>query len=242
MMHTYKITGMTCEGCSKTVKEYLLSVDGITDVYIDLAQNTATITMQRHIPVATLQDALKNSKYGIEETEVKSQTVFAETEAEKITIKTFLPVFLIFGYILLATILVQWKSGGFDLMIWMQDFMAGFFLTFSFFKLLDVPAFAMSYMSYDIVAKKWYRYGYIYPFIELGLGILFLLSINPFAVNLFTLFIMSVSIIGVIQSMLTKRKFQCACLGAVFKLPLSKITLFEDGLMILMAAISLFMI
>ncbi len=55
------------------------------------------------------------------------------------------------------------------------------------------------------------------------------------------LIVMSVSIIGVIQSMLRKSKFQCACLGAVFKLPLSKITLLEDALMILMNGISLWM-
>lgn len=242
MTHTYRITGMTCDGCANTVRQRLLSISGITDVMIDLANNEAKIIMEKHIATADLRTALKDTKYQIEEKVENYQTTSSEPGEEPVTFKTFLPVFLIFGYISITTLLIQFNTGQFNFMQWMQQFMAGFFLTFSFFKLLDVPAFAMSYMSYDLIAKKWTGYGYIYPFIELGLGLLFLLSINPFAVNLITLVIMTISIIGVIQSMLAKRKFQCACLGAVFKLPLSKITLFEDGLMIMMSAISLFML
>jgi len=43
------------------------------------------------------------------------------------------------------------------------------------------------------------------------------------------------SIIGVLQSVLNKTKIQCACLGSVFKLPMSSVTMFEDGLMIVMS-------
>lgn len=46
---------------------------------------------------------------------------------------------------------------------------------------------------------------------------------------------MTVSIIGVLQSVLNKRKIQCACLGAVFKLPMSTVTIIEDALMITMS-------
>lgn len=46
---------------------------------------------------------------------------------------------------------------------------------------------------------------------------------------------MVVSIIGVLQSVLNKRKIQCACLGTVFNLPMSTVTIIEDGLMIAMS-------
>jgi hypothetical protein len=52
---------------------------------------------------------------------------------------------------------------------------------------------------------------------------------------------MSVSIIGVLQSVLNKSKIKCACLGAVFQLPMSTVTIVEDGLMIAMSASMLFL-
>ena len=114
--------------------------------------------------------------------------------------------------------------------------MAGFFLVFSFFKLLDVSNFAMSYSSYDIVARRWLSYGYVYPFLELGFGAAYLADFQPWATNVATLVVMGISTVGVAQSLLAHRKIRCACLGAVFNLPMSAVTLIEDLLMIGMAA------
>jgi hypothetical protein len=50
---------------------------------------------------------------------------------------------------------------------------------------------------------------------------------------------MSVSLIGVVQSVLNKRQIRCACLGAVFNLPMSTVTIIEDGLMIVMSLLML---
>jgi hypothetical protein len=50
---------------------------------------------------------------------------------------------------------------------------------------------------------------------------------------------MGISSIGVIKSVLNKRKIQCACLGAVFNLPMSTVTIIEDLLMVAMAATTL---
>jgi len=118
----------------------------------------------------------------------------------------------------------------------MRHFMAGFFLVFSFFKLLDVPNFAVSFSSYDVVAKRWLGYGYLYPFLELGLGAAYLADFQPVATNVATLLIMGLGSVGVLQSVLAKRKIRCACLGTVFNLPMSSVTLIEDLLMVGMAA------
>jgi len=59
---------------------------------------------------------------------------------------------------------------------------------------------------------------------------------QPSAVNFTTLVVMSVSSIGVVQSVIQKRKIRCDCFGPVFNLPMSTVTLVEDGLMIAMAA------
>ena len=242
MRHTYKISGMTCGNCAQIVQSRLSKLDGITSVKIDLEKQRAEIAMEKHRSVNDLQSALAGTKYSITEEPAIIENVSLIEENKPATLKTYLPIFLIFAYITTTTLLIQYVHGAFNSIEWMRHFMAGFFLVFSFFKLLDVPAFAESYSMYDIIAKKWKGYGYVYPFIELGLGISFLIpSLDKWS-NAFTLAVMGISIIGVLQSVLNKRKIKCACLGAVFNLPMSTITIIEDALMILMSAISLTLI
>jgi len=88
---------------------------------------------------------------------------------------------------------------------------------------------------YDIIARKFPAWGYIYAFTELLLGIAFLINFNPIITNSLTFVVMSVSIIGVLQTVLDKKTIKCACLGDVFNLPMSTVTIIEDGLMIIMS-------
>lgn len=122
---------------------------------------------------------------------------------------------------------------------WMTQFMAGFFLVFSGFKFLDLRGFAEGYSTYDLLAKHWYQYGLIYPFLELALGILYLGNWIPVTTAWLTIFIMGFSSLGVINSLLKRQKIHCACLGTILKVPLSSITLIEDMTMVVMAVISL---
>jgi hypothetical protein len=85
---------------------------------------------------------------------------------------------------------------------------------------------------YDVVAKKFPVWGYIYAFVELGLGLSYTTNMKSSFINYVTLVVMTVSIIGVLQSVFNKRKIKCACLGAVFNLPMSTVTIIEDALMI----------
>jgi hypothetical protein len=152
-----------------------------------------------------------------------------ETAEKKSWLATYKPILLVFLYISAATLV----TGGSQ---WMNHFMAGFFLVFSFFKLLDLEGFADGYSTYDIIAKRWRGWAYVYAFIELGLGFAYLANLPVVPVSAVTFVVMSISIVGVLQSVLNKRKIQCACLGAVFNLPMSTITIMEDALMIAMSA------
>jgi copper chaperone CopZ len=58
MTHTYSVSGMTCSGCAATVKKSLVSVPNVSDVQIDLAQGTASITMSHHVPFTQLKESL----------------------------------------------------------------------------------------------------------------------------------------------------------------------------------------
>jgi uncharacterized membrane protein YphA (DoxX/SURF4 family) len=146
-------------------------------------------------------------------------------------------VILIFIYISVIAAISAGPGFGFSISRMLRVFMAGFFIAFSFFKLLDLEAFADSYSMYDIIAKKVRAWGYLYPFVELALGLALALNIFPLPVNYITLAVMSVSLVGVLQSVFNKRQIKCACLGTVFNLPMSFITILEDGLMIVMSVI-----
>jgi copper chaperone CopZ len=235
MTHTYNITGMTCGNCVAKAKSQLLMLGDVKEADVQLSAPQATITMQKHIPVATLQNALsKAGSYTISEADGGMHHAMPAEQAGS-WFDTYKPIFLIGAYITGATLLIEAVKGSFNWHTWMQNFMAGFFLVFSFFKLLNLKGFAESYSSYDIIAKKWLGWGYVYAFIELGLGIAYLVNFIPILTYAVTFVVMSVSIVGVLQSVLNKRKIQCACLGAVFNLPMSTITIIEDALMIAMS-------
>lgn len=229
MVHQYQITGMTCANCEAKVKSALLMVENITAVVVSKENNSAQITMSKHVTLDTLQNALdpKYSISALQHNEMAEQT--------KSWFETYKPILLIFFYITTATVLVQMGNTHFDIMQWMQHFMAGFFLVFSFFKMLNLKGFAESYVMYDVLAKKIPVWAYLYAFVELGLGFAYLINFSPVITNSVTLIVMSISIIGVLQSVLNKKKIQCACLGAVFNLPMSTVTIIEDALMILMS-------
>lgn len=242
MTHTYQITGLTCSGCQNKVQSLLSQIKDVQSVDISLAEGTADITMSQHVQTKTLQDALKDyPKYQLSEAPHSHHSMSMEMDAENQSwLATYKPILLIFAYILtIAVVAGNAMDHGFMTMTAMRVFMSGFFLVFSFFKLLNLQGFADSYSMYDIVAKKFRAWGYIYAFVELGLGLAFTLDIAPFAVNAITFVVMTVSLVGVLQSVLNKRKIQCACLGAVFNLPMSTVTIVEDALMIAMSGVVL---
>lgn len=236
MQHTYHITGMTCSSCEAKVKAALLTLPDITSVNVSKDTNSATISMDKHVSLSSLQEALGGvtSKYQITAT-AHNETI----ELAKGWLETYKPLLILFGFITLVSVLVSFREGEWNAMIWMSSFMGGFFLSFSYFKLINLPDFADSYSMYDVVAKRWKAWGYIYAFIEFGLGIAYVSHFNPVLTNGVTLVVMTISIIGVLQSVLNKRQIRCACLGAVFNLPMSTITILEDALMIVMSAVML---
>jgi cation transport ATPase len=242
MTHTYTITGMTCGGCVARVKSELLKLGDVADANVQLAAPQATITMGKHIPTEKLQEAVsKAGHYKIADDNTSMHHASSMDNTADNQSGSYYPIFLIFGFITGITLLVQFVSGSFMLEHWMSQFMAGFFIVFSFFKLLDLKGFAEGYRTYDVVAKVFPGWGFIYPFVELILGLLFLTGLYSFVTNVVTFVVMGVSSIGVIQSLLKKTKFQCACLGTIFKVPLSKVTLTEDLLMVVMSGIMITM-
>jgi hypothetical protein len=110
-----------------------------------------------------------------------------------------------------------------------------FYIVFSFFKFLDYKGFPESFKMYDPLAKKLPAYGWVYPFLELALGLLFLTRTEIPSALIITLIILGITTIGVTKALLSKSTIQCACLGTALKLPMTKATFIENSIMIVMA-------
>jgi cation transport ATPase len=233
MTHSYTVAGITCEGCVAKVKSKLLMHPDVLSADVKLEGQKAVITMQKHLSITDLQETIGvDTKYKISADTSDHSHHNMKAEETKSWLATYKPILLIGGFVAGVSILTANGS----LHSGMNTFMAGFFLVFSFFKLLDIKGFANSYAMYDLLALKFPAYGFVYPFIELALGIAFLTRFNPIFTNWATIIVMGFSSLGVIQSVLNKQKIQCACLGAVFNLPMSTVTIIEDLLMVAMAA------
>jgi copper chaperone CopZ len=218
-MTTYAITGMTCAGCARKVGETLKAMAPDASVTLEPPQVTVA-----GATVAAMNAALAAvGKYRVVET--------APVIAAPSFLKTYYPLFLILSLIALAA---------FTSSEWMRNFMAGFFIVFGAFKLLDVPKFAQAYGRYDVVAKVFKPWGYAYPFIETALGFAFLFSFHMPILLWIALLLSLVGAIGVIQSVVNKQTIQCACLGTVFQLPMSTVTIIENLGMAAMAGWMIF--
>lgn len=123
--------------------------------------------------------------------------------------------------------------------LWMLDFMGGFFLLFGGLKALRLRKFAHTFSSYDIIARRFKPWGYIYPFVELGLGVLYTVRLFlPFA-YLLTVIVMAVGCVGIGLKLYRKETATCACLGGFFDIPLTEVTLIENFVMANMAFVML---
>jgi len=255
MQYQYTINGMTCRGCEAKVKKTLEAVPAVESVdIISFEENLARITAREKPDLVTLQGTLNSvGNYTIQSTGLSNQlsqnsdtlensnTLVTENIKAPSLLKSLYPLLLVFTFLIGAVLLRQVFLGQWNGLQMMTNFMGGFFVIFSFFKFLDLSGFAVAFRGYDPITKLWPGYAYLYPFIELGLGIAFLCGFQLFLVNLITLIVIGVGTIGVAQKVLNKESIQCACLGTVFNLPMTKVTLTENSVMIVMAVGMLFL-
>ena len=152
---------------------------------------------------------------------------------------SYWPLLLIFLMIAASSLVISLKQPSFDRAIhaWANSFMAGFFLVFSGFKLLDIRGFQEGYSGYDLLAKHVKAYGYLYPFLELVLGLGYLHGSGLHYLYGFTFLLMGFSSLGVIRALSLKKRVSCSCLGTLLQVPLTTVTLVEDIVMALMGLI-----
>lgn len=248
--HTFTLSGLHCQSCVQKVGDALRAVPGVSAAEVSLNPPRATIEAGTAVSTGALATAVRSAgayALGAELTPSHDPGPEASTAAPAPKPSLY-PLALIVGYIAGTSALIAFAlpqpahahASAPAAHAFMNHFMAGFFLVFSFFKLLDLRGFVMAYASYDLLARAWPGWGYIYPFVELALGVAYLLHWSPTITNSVTLALMLFGSLGVLRALMRKSNIRCACLGTALNLPMTTVTLIEDLGMAAMAAAMLF--
>ncbi len=233
MEQIFSIQGMTCNGCRTHVEQQLNKLPGVEQAVVTLEDHTAKIASNHRLTSEQLEAALPEKYIVKDKTVTPLATPTSIKDEATSEWRQLFPLFLIFGYLTTASILMNinpWSGGDF-----MLDFMGLFYIVFAFFKLLDLKGFPASFAMYDPIAKRLPVYGWIYPFLETTLGLFFLLRWQIPAALIITIIILGITTIGVVKTLLDKKQIQCACLGTALQLPMTKATLIENSVMLVMA-------
>lgn len=169
------------------------------------------------------------------------RTYFGKGEAGQ-TGTTYTPVIAIFSVAALLALASQYAvaSAYFSLRTLML-FIAFSMTLLAVQKLKDLFSFTNSFITYDLLAMRWVRYGYIYPFIEAFAGIAMVAQLPALLVAPFSLSIGTVGAVSVIKAVyIDKRELKCACVGGDSNVPLGFVSLTENLFMIAGALLMFF--
>lgn len=226
MKQQFSIEGMTCGSCAQQIQTALETLTGVSDVVVSHQDGTARFKSKSSISDTQVAEVLP-PKYALR----------TDTPTGPSKVRQLFPLFLIFAYLLGTTFLLH--KDAFVITRALPDFMGLFFIVFSFFKFLDLKGFQQSFRMYDPLAKQLSLYGWVYPFLELALGLMFLMRIELNIALWATVVILGITTLGVTKALMGKNQIQCACLGSVLNLPMTEATFIENAIMIVMAAFML---
>lgn len=234
-------TTITCGSCVAKVKPYLDALSGINHWEVDTKSPQKILEVKTQLSPETVIHTINQAGYQatlISQNPATDSPIEASVAtADRGFVQTYKPVLLLVAMLTLVSALLARTAEGWSYELMMRGFMGGFFLSFSFFKLLDLPGFVKSYRRYDWIAQSIPAYGWVYPFVEVALGLAYLTHWQPEILAPFTLVLMLLGLGGVLQALYQKKLVQCACLGTTFDLPVGMVTVLENSLMALMAAV-----
>ena len=225
MKQRVQILGMTCQNCRRGVEEKIASIEGLSHVEVSLEKAEASFTSSTQVSIDLLAKTL-GAKYTVNPTASNGERVLPSKW------KQLRPLFLIFSYVIIGSVML---TKGDSMALFMTNFMGLFYVIFGFFKFLDYRGFPASFGQYDPIAKRFKLYGWLYPFIETLLGIMFLYQIELEIALWITIIILGTTTVGVAQQLLQKNNIKCACLGTALNLPMTEATLIENSIMLVMA-------
>ena len=150
---------------------------------------------------------------------------------------SYQPVIALFSMTFLMALAAAFVATG----TWFSVLTVEWFVAFSmcglaYLKLRDIESFSTMFLNYDLLARRWVRYGYIYPFGEGLAGVLMIAGVGLALAIPVALFIGTIGAVSVIYAVyIQKRELKCACVGGDSNVPLGFISLTENLFMIGMA-------
>ncbi len=203
------VTGMTCGSCVAKIEHALDGSSGVEHVHVDLQQGTVMVSGGAALSREALESAIRSAGFGME-------------GGPAVQASSFTPLLVAVSLIGLGSLV----SGGVD--GFMANFMGGFFLVFGGLKLLDLGGFAAAYAKYDLLAARIPAYGWVYPIVEVALGLAYLATPEWMGLHAITFVLMTFSALGVIRALRRGEQLTCACMGTAFNLPMTTVTIVED--------------
>jgi glutaredoxin len=149
---------------------------------------------------------------------------------------TYRPVIAVFGMALAMALAISWAAAGTLLPVRSFEwFIAVSMCILALLKLQDLEGFSFRFITYDLLAMRWLRYAYIYPFGEALAGVLMLAGALLWIAAPVALFIGTVGAVSVAKAVyVDRRELKCACVGGGGNVPLGFISLTENLMMMLM--------
>ncbi|RYD27710.1 MAG: glutaredoxin family protein [Verrucomicrobiaceae bacterium] len=151
--------------------------------------------------------------------------------------KTYQPVLAVFSVTFLMALSTCWTLYAEIPPIRVLELFVAFTMcVLGILKLQDLLSFATGFVQYDLVARHYVPYSYVYAAIETGAGILMIAGLATWAAAPAALIVSTIGAVSVIRAVyIEKRDLNCACVGGGSKVPLGFISLTENLMMMAMS-------
>jgi len=149
---------------------------------------------------------------------------------------SYQPIIAIFSVAFLMGLAVSWAAFGTIFTIRAVEWFVAIAMTLlGIQKLQDIESFSTMFLNYDLLARRWVRYGYLYPFGETLAGVLMIAGALIWIAAPVALFIGTVGAVSVVKAVyIDRRELKCACVGGNSNVPLGFVSLTENLIMIAM--------
>lgn len=150
---------------------------------------------------------------------------------------SYVPVIALFGVAFLMAWAAAFVTTGQALSVRTAEWFIAFAMCLlAMLKLQDVESFSSMFLGYDLLARRWVRYAYAYPWLELGAGVLMIAGVLTWLSIPVAMFIGGVGAVSVFKAVyVDRRDIRCACVGGSSRVPLGFVSLTENLMMVVMA-------
>ena len=236
---------------SKTAKLYRMVMPSHICPYglksKDLLEREGYTVEDHHLTTREETDAIKE-KYGVKttpQTFIDGERIGGYEDLRKFFGKSikdpnatsYQPVIAIFAMTLLMALAAAYVATGSVISVKAAEWFIAFSMcALAIQKLQDVRSFSTMFLNYDLLARRWVRYGFIYPFGEALAGVLMIAGVLMRIAIPVALFIGTIGAVSVFKAVyIDKRELKCACVGGGSNVPLGFVSLTENLMMMAMA-------